>query len=104
MSHPSNPFLNLNYEPAIESLADYHDSVTAAEYPLHQLRWRNDDILPTLGLDSSQVNDDDFIEAFGHFRAVRPIQRRRSNVPKRICDREKRTITADRVGEGSSPR
>jgi serine/tyrosine/threonine adenylyltransferase len=73
MSHPSNPFLNLNYEPAIESLADYHDVVTAAEYPLHKLRWRNDDILPTLGLEPSQVSDDDFIEAFGHFHAVRPF-------------------------------
>lgn len=73
MSHPSNPFLNLNYEPAIESLADYHDVVTAAEYPMHKLRWRNDDILPTLGLEPSQVSDDDFIEAFGHFQAVRPF-------------------------------
>ena len=73
MSHPSNPFLNLNYEPAIESLEDYHDIVTAAEYPMHKLRWRNDDILPTLGLETAQVSDDDFIEAFGHFRAVRPF-------------------------------
>jgi uncharacterized protein YdiU (UPF0061 family) len=73
MSHPSNPFLNLKYEPAIESLADYHDVVTAAEYPLHKLRWRNDDILPTLGLAPAQVSDDDFIEAFGHFQALRPF-------------------------------
>ena len=73
MSHPSNPFLNLNYEPAIESLADYHDIVTAAEYPMHKLRWRNDDILPMIGLAPSEVSDDDFIEAFGHFRAVRPF-------------------------------
>jgi uncharacterized protein YdiU (UPF0061 family) len=73
MSHPSNPFLNLNYEPAIESLEDYHDVVTAAEYPFHKLRWRNDDLLPTIGLTPSQVNDDDFIEAFGHFQSVRPF-------------------------------
>jgi uncharacterized protein YdiU (UPF0061 family) len=73
MSQSSNPFLNLKYEPAIESLADYHDIVTAAEYPSHKLRWRNDDILPILGLDSQLVSDDDFIEAFGHFRAVRPF-------------------------------
>ena len=37
------------------------------------MRWRNDDILPTLGLEPSQVSDDDFIEAFGHFHAVRPF-------------------------------
>ena len=73
MSHPSNPFLNLQYEPAIESLADYHDVVTAAEFPMHKLRWRNDDILPILGLQPSQVSDDDFSEAFGHFWAVRPF-------------------------------
>ena len=73
MSHHSNPFLNLNYEPAIESLEDYHDIVTAAEYPMHKLRWRNDNLLPVIGLDPSQVSDDDFIEAFGHFRSVRPF-------------------------------
>ena len=73
MSHHSNPFLNLNYEPAIESLEDYHDIVTAAEYPSHRLRWRNDNLLPVIGLDPSQVSDDDFIEAFGHFRSVRPF-------------------------------
>ena len=73
MSHHSNPFLNLNYEPAIESLEDYHDIVTAAEYPMHKLRWRNDDLLPVIGLDPSQASDDDFIEAFGHFQSVRPF-------------------------------
>ena len=73
MSHHSNPFLNLNYEPAIESREDYHDIVTAAEYPMHKLRWRNDNLLPVIGLDPSQVSDDDFIEAFGHFRSVRPF-------------------------------
>ncbi len=47
--------------------------MTAAEFPFHKLRWRNDDLLPTLGLAPSQVSDDDFIEAFGHFQAVRPF-------------------------------
>jgi uncharacterized protein YdiU (UPF0061 family) len=73
MSQSSNPFLNLEYEPAIESLTDYHDVVTAAQFPSHQLRWRNDDILPTLGLNPAQVSDDHFIEAFGHFQGVRPF-------------------------------
>ncbi len=73
MSQSSNPFLNLKYEPAIESLTDYHDVVTAAQFPSHQLRWRNDDILPTLGLNPADVSDDHFIEAFGHFQSVRPF-------------------------------
>lgn len=73
MSHPSNPFLKLNYEPSIESLEDYHDVVTAAEYPMHKLRWRNDDLLPAIALAPDQVSDDDFIEAFGHFQSVRPF-------------------------------
>lgn len=70
----SNPFLTLNYEPALESLGDdYYDRVPAAEFPLHVLRWRNDEVLPKLGLDPNSVADDDFIEAFGHFRGVRPF-------------------------------
>ncbi|PZU99339.1 MAG: YdiU family protein [Pseudanabaena sp.] len=69
----SNSFLNLSYEPAIESLEDYHDVVKAAEFPMHKLRWRNNQVLPVIGLEASQVSDDDFIEAFGHFQAVRPF-------------------------------
>ncbi|MDX2257068.1 MAG: YdiU family protein [Pseudanabaenaceae cyanobacterium bins.39] len=77
-SHPAessstNPFLQLPYEPAIESQADYHDVVTAAQFPQHRLRWRNDDLLPIIGLQPDQVSDDDFIEAFGHFQGVRPF-------------------------------
>lgn len=69
----SNPFLNLNYEPAIEALEDFHDVVKAAEFPMHKLRWRNDQVLPAIGLEADQVSDDDFIEAFGHFQSVRPF-------------------------------
>lgn len=63
-----NPILNLNYEPAIESLGtDYYDDVVAADFPQHILRFRNDDILTQLGLQPSQVSDDNFVEAFGKF-------------------------------------
>jgi serine/tyrosine/threonine adenylyltransferase len=63
-----NPLLNLNYEPAIESLGtDYYDDVVAADFPQHILRFRNDDLLVKLGLDPTQVNDEHFIEAFGKF-------------------------------------
>lgn len=69
-----NPFLNLNYEPALESLGDdYYDVVAAAEFPTHVLRFRNDDLLPTLGLNPAEVTDSHFIEAFGQFWSVRPL-------------------------------
>ncbi len=69
-----NPFLNLNYEPAIETLGgDYFDQVAAAEFPQHILRFRNDELLPILGLDPKDVTDEDFIQAFGQFWGVRPF-------------------------------
>jgi serine/tyrosine/threonine adenylyltransferase len=67
-----NPFLNLNYEPALENLGDdYSDIVSAAEFPEYILRFRNDQLLPHLGLKKEQVRDDHFIEAFGHFSSPR---------------------------------
>jgi serine/tyrosine/threonine adenylyltransferase len=63
-----NPILALNYEAAMESVgADYYDDVVAAEFPQQILRFRNDDILIQLGLDPTQVSDEDFVEAFGKF-------------------------------------
>jgi serine/tyrosine/threonine adenylyltransferase len=70
----NNPLLELNYEPAIESLSDdYYDEVTAAEYPQHILRWRNDALLPRLGLNPGDVTDDHFIQAFGKFEQRKPL-------------------------------
>ena len=67
-------FLSLNYEPALESLgSDYFDEVAAAEFPCHILRFRNDQLLPLLGLDPREVQDADFIQAFGKFQGVRPF-------------------------------
>jgi uncharacterized protein YdiU (UPF0061 family) len=67
-------FLSLNYEPALESLGtDYFDKVAAAEFPQHILRFRNDQLLPILGLDPKEVTDADFIQAFGKFQGVRPF-------------------------------
>ncbi|WP_414527152.1 protein adenylyltransferase SelO [Nodularia chucula] len=69
-----NPFLTLNYEPALESLGDdYYDAVIAANFPQHILRWRNDAILPNLGLDPLAVTDKDFITAFGQFQGRKPL-------------------------------
>lgn len=69
----SNSLLFLNYETAIESLGgDYFDELAAADIPQHILRFRNDKVLPKLGLDPAQVNDEYFIEAFGKFHCVRP--------------------------------
>ncbi|MFB2834068.1 protein adenylyltransferase SelO [Floridanema evergladense] len=70
----ANPFLNLKYEPALENLGeDYYDRVPAAEFPQHILRFRNDKLLPQIGLDPEKVLDEDFTEAFGQFQAVRPF-------------------------------
>jgi serine/tyrosine/threonine adenylyltransferase len=64
-----NPFLTLTYEPALEALdCDYFDPVAAAQFPQHILRFRNDDLLPLLGIDPQQVTDQDFIAAFGQFQ------------------------------------
>jgi len=69
-----NPFLALDYEPALERLGDdYYDPVAAAEFPMHILRFRNDAVFPTLGLNPQAVQDDHVIEAFGKFQAVRPF-------------------------------
>ncbi|BAB74575.1 protein adenylyltransferase SelO [Anabaena sp. FACHB-709] len=69
-----NPLITLNYEPALESLGnDYYDEVTAAEFPQLTLRWRNDAILPRLGLNPQIVTDEDFITAFGLFQGRKPL-------------------------------
>lgn len=70
----TNPFLEISYEPAIEALGDdYFDIVAAAEFPRHILRFRNDALLPTLGLEASQVTDADFVNAFGKFQDRQPL-------------------------------
>jgi serine/tyrosine/threonine adenylyltransferase len=70
----SNPFLSLNYESALESLGDdYYDEVAAEEFPQHLLRWRNDALLPRLGLDPQVVKDEDFLTAFGKFQGRKPL-------------------------------
>lgn len=73
-SNSLNPFLNLKYEPALESLGgDYFDRVEAANFPKHILRFRNDQLLPKLGLDPQNVTDEHFIEAFGKFEGTQPF-------------------------------
>ncbi|MEB3160633.1 MAG: YdiU family protein [Synechocystis sp.] len=70
----TNPFLALTYEPALESLGDdFYDPVPAASFPQQILRFRNDAVLPQLGLNPKNVDDQDFIEAFGLFEGVRPF-------------------------------
>ena len=69
-----NPFLGLNYESALENLGDqYYDEVPAAEFPLHILRFRNNQLLSKLELEPSLLTDDHFIEAFGKFQGIRPF-------------------------------
>ena len=67
-------FLSLKYEPALESLGnDFYDQVAAASFPEHILRFRNNQILPLLGLEPSSVPDDSFTEAFGLFAGRNPF-------------------------------
>ncbi|MDZ4871141.1 MAG: Protein adenylyltransferase SelO [Chroococcidiopsis cubana SAG 39.79] len=74
MNSRPNPFLSLDYEPALESLGDdYFDEVSAAEFPQHILRYRSDRLLPQIGLDPAAVKDIDFIEAFGKFQGREPL-------------------------------
>ena len=74
MSVSSNPLLNIAYQPVIENLGDdYYDIVAATEFPTHFLRFRNDSLLPLLGLKADLVSDTDFIDAFGKFSGVRPF-------------------------------
>ncbi|MGL5875562.1 MAG: protein adenylyltransferase SelO family protein, partial [Xenococcaceae cyanobacterium] len=70
-----NQLLNLQYEPILEHLGDdYFDEVTAAEFPQHILRFRNDSLLSLLGLKPESITEDNFIEAFGKFQNnVRPF-------------------------------
>lgn len=69
-----NPFLALDYEPALASLGDeYFDPVTAATFPQQHLRFRNDHLLPLIGLDPSTVSDGEFLTAFGHFAGREPL-------------------------------
>ena len=70
----TNPFLNLEYEPAIENLGeDYYTEVTAAEFPEHKLRYANQDLLPFIGMEMDSVQDHHWIEAFGKFQGIRPF-------------------------------
>ncbi len=72
--NPINPFLGLEYVPAFQSLgADYADVVVAAEFPQHQLRFRNNRVLEVLGLVPDTVTDADFITAFGKFQDREPL-------------------------------
>ncbi len=69
-----NPLLNLEYEPVMENWGDdYYDVVAADEFPAHYLRFRNDLLLPLLGLKPANVKNTDFVEAFSKFSGVRPF-------------------------------
>lgn len=70
----TNPLLALDYVPALESIGDdYYDPVAAASFPRHCLRFRNDAVLQQLGIKSTTVSDDHFVEAFGQFQGRSPF-------------------------------
>lgn len=62
-------FWALPYEYAFAQLGrEFSDEVTAATFPEHHLRFRNDALLPLLGRSPTEVSDADFIAAFGEFK------------------------------------
>ena len=65
----SNSLLNLNYELALESLGgDFFDRVQPANFSKLTLRFRNNKLLPFLGLDSATVTDQHFLNFGGRFQ------------------------------------
>ena len=73
-SNRDNPFLNLEYQTVLEDLGnEYYDEVSAARFPQHILRFRNNDLLKYLGLVPDHVDDIHFIEVFGKFKKIRPF-------------------------------
>ncbi|MFM6711185.1 MAG: protein adenylyltransferase SelO family protein, partial [Microcystis panniformis] len=72
--HLTNPFLSLPYESAMQDLGDqYYDQVAAADFPSHILRFRNDALLPLVGIEPELTLDEHFIEAFGKFQSLTPF-------------------------------
>jgi uncharacterized protein YdiU (UPF0061 family) len=72
--HLTNLFLSLPYESAMQDLGDqYYDQVAAADFPRHILRFRNDALLPLVGIQPELTLDEHFIEAFGKFQALTPF-------------------------------
>ncbi|MEO1095233.1 MAG: YdiU family protein [Cyanobacteria bacterium J06638_28] len=70
----SNPFWELPYEPVLASLGDdFYDRVQPAKFPQSRLRFRNDELLTLLGLESKDTTDQHFVEAFGQFQQ-HPLQ------------------------------
>ncbi|AFZ46441.1 protein of unknown function UPF0061 [Cyanobacterium stanieri PCC 7202] len=69
----TNPFLNLEYEPAMENLGeDYYDIVIPAEFPQHILRFANQALLAKIGINADSVQESHWIEAFGKFQGLCP--------------------------------
>ncbi len=65
----SNPFFHLNYELALESLGnDFFDRVQPANFSGLTLRFRNNELLSFLGLDSATVSDRHFLDFGGRFQ------------------------------------
>jgi uncharacterized protein YdiU (UPF0061 family) len=69
LQYTNNPFFDLNYEPALESLGnDFFDQVQPAKFSQLILRFRNNKLLPFLGLDSATVTDQHFLDFGGCFQ------------------------------------
>ncbi len=69
-----NPLLSLPFEPSLENLGDsFWDVVEAAKFPITKLRFRNNDLLQQINIESSAVLDRHFEEAYGQFKERNPL-------------------------------
>lgn len=89
--HDPNPFFELPYESPLAALGDdFYDCVRPATFPQSLLRFRNNDLLPLLGLAPEAITDRHFTEAFGQFKGQqlggqpeKPSQRQLEKQPQR---------------------
>ncbi|MGF1479940.1 MAG: YdiU family protein [Cyanophyceae cyanobacterium] len=65
----NNPFFDLDYELALESLGqEFYDRTQPARFCQLNLRFRNERLLPILGLDPKTVTDEHWLDFGGRFR------------------------------------
>tara|TARA_Y100001970_G_C14259761_1_gene879072 strand:+ start:21442 stop:22875 length:1434 start_codon:yes stop_codon:yes gene_type:complete len=63
-----NPLLNISYKDFEKELGDFlWDKVNAAKFPITKLRFRNNNLFKLIGINPSNINDEQIEEAFGKF-------------------------------------
>ncbi|MGK7929947.1 MAG: YdiU family protein [Microcystaceae cyanobacterium] len=69
----TNPFVNLSYEFPLQALGEeFYDPVKPEQFSNLQVRFRNDNLLDNMGLNSQGITDDQLIDFFGNFNSNNP--------------------------------